>query len=376
MKNLIYLCLLLFANSIYGGTCNGNYTFSYGTYINCTYWFLPSVPGSPTIDHITFRVSSTGTYAASCDTARKQISSDTFGFRFCFSGNHDVTMDITFSGGSTCTVTQTINVTCTGADVCNPDPARSEPITNPTVEVTYLSPDTCNFNSVNTVNGCMSSQIGGGSSNYFIACGWQWAIRVPPSSAACHKFTYYVQYDSITSCGNYTCVQRAFDTTVICIRAYIDQTIYIVATSSSCCLPTGYQRGYYWTPTPAGGVYTTIDDPTPTVSTLCSAYRHCNDYTYCVQSPQTMNQTSGWPGSCFTGGGRTEQRYFIQSDDNFTKEQEVIIYTIQGIEVFRGKWRFGDSSNLYLNWPSGIGSGLYLVKFQDAKKGLKKLYKF
>ncbi|MBK8483620.1 MAG: T9SS type A sorting domain-containing protein [Saprospiraceae bacterium] len=91
-----------------------------------------------------------------------------------------------------------------------------------------------------------------------------------------------------------------------------------------------------------------------------------------------MNRTSGWPGTtCFWAGNKTEQRDNLKAVEHFNIEQNIVIYNIQGKEVFKGRWIFGDPSNLYLNWPDHITSGLYFIKFQHStEKSLVKLYKF
>ncbi|MBK8449264.1 MAG: T9SS type A sorting domain-containing protein [Saprospiraceae bacterium] len=375
MKLITFFVLIIFTQSMYGqSACSAQYDFTMvGDSNTCVYTFTPNTfPGSPSVCSIDWVIGSTGTYGLACDPG--PMTANPLTYSFCFDGYYNITMNVRFCSGAYCYVTKVLYVRCLGATKCDPDPNRITSIPDPKVEITYIEPDTCNFSSGSPVSGCMS--YGNGMNGYYISCGWKWAIRVHPSS--CNFFTYYVQYDSIRSCGNYSCVTRSLDTNIICIKAYIDRPIYIVATAFGCCIPAGYQRGYIWTPSPDGGVYTIIDDPDPIVSVYCSAYRHCTNYTYCTENPQTMNQTSGWPGTtCFWAGNKTEQRDNLKAVEHFNIEQNIVIYNIQGKEVFKGRWIFGDPSNLYLNWPDHITSGLYFIKFQHStEKSLVKLYKF
>ncbi len=373
MKLLFFLFALFIVNVLHSQSPCPADTFDFtitGDSTTCVYTFTPDT----TLTHkhicsISWEIKSHGTYGVACDP--DQIVADPLTYSFCFDGYYDVTMFVHFCDGSVCYVTHTIYIRCLGATTCDPDSDRITSIPNPFVEITYLQPDTCDFNSNRTVPGCMFSAKGSGF--YYIACGWKWAIRVPPGN--CNDFIYYVQYDSITSCGNYTCTTRYLDTNIICIDAYIGRTIYIVATANSCCLPIGYQRGYYWTPVPNCSCYnsgctcyTTIVDPTPTVSTYCSAYRHCDDYTYCATNPIEMDKTTGWPIThCFGNGKRIEQRDFTNSYKSLINDQEVTIYDINGIIVFKGKWTFLDLNSQGLKWPRQITNGIYFIKLESNK---------
>ncbi len=361
MKPLLFLFALFFVNLIYSQSpCSAQYDYTMaGDSNTCVYTITPVLPLShPSICSITWTIASHGTYGIACDPA--EMEADPLTYSFCFDGYYDVKMIIHFCSGQSCYVIHTVYVRCLGATTCDPDPDRITSIPNPYVTITYLQPDTCNYNSTNPVSGCMNKPNGTGG--YFVSCGWQWAIRVPPTN--CNYFEYYVQYDSIRGFGNYSCVTRyIIDSNFICINAYIDRPIYIVATAKNCCLPANYQRGYYWTPTPAQGLYNIIDDPTPTVSTDCSAYRHCDDYTYCPDNPIEMDQPSGWPATCFWGGSKIDERLKLNSNDLLIIEQDIRIYSIDGKELYRGKWKFGKSSDYILDWPTGIKSGLYMVNF-------------
>ncbi|MBK9109963.1 MAG: hypothetical protein IPM92_16740 [Saprospiraceae bacterium] len=363
---IILILFFLFKSGFAQSPCSIQYTFTVsGDSTTCQYTFTPNIP-TQGVCSITWDIESSGYYGIPCDPSN--ITANPLTYNFCFGGNYKVTMWVHFCNGQSCYVSQTVYIGCVDADKCDPDPDRVDDISNPKVEVTYISPDTCNFNSVQTVTGCMFSATPGG--NYYISCGWRWALRVHPTS--CNYWTYYVQYDSIRSCGNYSCIRRTLDTNVLCIKAYIDRPIYIVATANSCCLPAGYQRGLYWTPTPASGNYNPIGDPTPTVSTLCTAYRNCPNYTYCIENPQDLNQTSGWPATCFSGGGFSEQRLSKIDASQFAKQQHVEIYNLQGGKLFDGLWKFtAHPSAGNVVFPGTIKSGIYFVNFVDLQTSVK-----
>jgi hypothetical protein len=370
MKHIFLFALVLFLEYVSSQSpCPSTLDFTNtGNSTTCEYVFTPDTTNTPKhICSISWTIYSYGNYGVACDPG--EITANPLTYTFCFTGFYQVTMYVHFCDGSSCYVSKTVQVGCAGGVVCDPDPERDSIIPDPKVEITYLEPDTCDFNSISPVSGCMYSS--NPNNRYYISCGWKWAIRVPPGN--CNLFKYYVQYDSIRACGYYSCVRRNLDTNLICIKAYIDRPIYIVATAESCCLPEGYQRGYYWTPTPSAGVYNTISDPDPTVSTYCSAYRKCPNYTYCMTNPITMNQASGWPATCLWGGSQLEQRNVIVSETELNELKQIIIYTSDGKEIFRGKWKFGDPSSLHLNWPSHIRQGLYFVKYPG--KGPIKLFK-
>jgi hypothetical protein len=370
MKLYILLFSLLIVNSIHSqGPCGVTYDWSVtGSATTCTDTFYPSIPVSPAVCNITWIISSSGDYGVACDLT--EFDTDTLIYRFCFDGYFVITMRVYFCGGGYCDVTKTVYISCLEGDECDPDPERASTPADPSVEITYIKSETCAVRQL-PVSGCMSVSAGGG--NLYISCGWKWALRVPPNIYDCHAWTFYVQYEKINSCGSHSCDLIYLDTSITCIDAYIDQTIYVVATANSCCLPDGYQRGKHWTPTSSAGVYNTISDPNPTVSTLCTAYRDCPSYTYCVSNPITLDETSGWPATCFGGGSKVEQRIKIKLNNDLSREQDIVIYNVQGIEVFNGKWKFGDPSQLHLNWPKQIESGLYLISFEG--KRLLKLFK-
>lgn len=369
MKKLLLLFVILYVNLVYSQSpCGVGYSFNTYSHANCIYKFVPVVPPGVTIDSFYWRASVSGT--ACHDYIKTILSTDTAFYTFCFYGNHDVTMIVFINGGSPCYVTQTINVTCSGALFCNPDPGNDS-IPDPVVEITYIKPDTCAVQGSPKPN-CMSRWNG---SQYNISCGWKWAIRIPPSSYNCEIFSYWLQYIDATSCDSVCTYLTLTPGVTYCIITKINESVYIVADGNHCCMPTGYQRGFIFTPTPSGSL-SNITHPSTTYG-ICGANR-CPTSGSCTENQQTMNLTSGWPGShCFKGGG-TKLEYRDQRilEDNANIEQGVTIYNTQGIAVFKGNWKFGNPNNLTLNWPNNLGIGLYLIEFENSKGRVAKLLKF
>ncbi len=392
MKLLLFLFALLFIanHSIYSqGACGAGYGFNVSN-SGCSYTFTPFFPRPhPCIAYLRWGFASTGTYGRTCTDG---FVTDTFGlssYEFCFYGDQDVYMYIKFCDSSTCYVVHTVSpsyTTCYPALFCNPDPGNDS-IPDPQVEITYIQPDTsCGIKSDAGWHGCMSVTGGGG---YYTACSWEWAIRIVPSSTNCEYFTYWMQYIdghiSGQGCDSNCHYMVLTPGVVYCIVARIRQTIVIVAEGNHCCLPDGYRRGFIWTPEPDE---LSITYPIPgwnwgVCTNRCKNYESCNEYT------QTMDQTDLPVTHCFTGGKNktsalsgkkllnTDQINFRILGENAFIGQHVSIYNLDGVEVFKGIWKFGDPSDFYLKWPNNLGTGLYFVKFQNsAGKGYTKLYKF
>ncbi|MBK8483619.1 MAG: hypothetical protein IPL31_04540 [Saprospiraceae bacterium] len=63
----------------------------------------------------------------------------------CFDGYYNITMNVRFCSGAYCYVPK-CSMRCLGATKCDPDPNRITSIPDPKVEITYIEPDTCDFN--------------------------------------------------------------------------------------------------------------------------------------------------------------------------------------------------------------------------------------
>jgi hypothetical protein len=206
-----------------------------------------------------------------------------------------------------------------------------------------------------------------------IACGWKWAIRIVPSSYNCEMFSYSMKYidpgSGSNNCGSTCTIISLTPGTEYCINAKQDEDIIIKAVANVCCLPAGYERNYTFTPTRTAS---SIGHPNTTYG-QCMAYR-CPLSGSCSEDQVALNSAGPITLSCFTGKQDPQQRDKSDKGNNVNIEQDIIIYNIQGIEVFRGKWKFGDITNYQLNWPIRIGQGLYLVKFQNSES-IFKLFK-
>jgi len=384
----------LFANLIYSqATCGGGYNFtSSSTVTPCTYTFVPVLPiGHPCITNVTWTINSPGTYGSECD---RRIT-DTLGltYQFCFYGNHVIKMFIRFCDNSVCVVSQTINISCTGAVFCNPDPGNDS-IPDPTVEITYIDPESnCGVLS-SPKAGCMYESCG--LNCYIVACGWHWAIRIPESEYNCDLFTFRLEYIDVDDCddGTVTCVDL-IPGTIYCIFAKLDEDIIIEAIGNSCCMPANYHRAFIWHPVPCGGGgLAGIRDPCPGWD---FGNGDCNDRCTpaeepCTEDVQQISQSTGIPSpSCLTGGKNKKHSALSGKKDifgnfnikdggiytleeNFDLNSYVSIMNIHGIEIYNGIWQFGSLKTP--NWPNNMESGLYFVKFKNSSGNqLRKFFK-
>jgi hypothetical protein len=382
LKALSFFLAFLFANSIYsqGTPCGLGYSITVAYVNNCNYTFTPSLPGgAPAVDWYHWTIGSPGSYGITCDTFATSAGAPTLNYSFCFSGNQVVTLFINFQNGTTCYVQTTVNVTCTSGIGCDPD-VQSASIPDPLVEITYVGPDyTCGNMAGSGWHGsaCMYQAAGGGGFDY--ACGWKWNVRIVPSTANCEYFLYHMQYIESSGGPGGNCDSSCRYITLTpgtdyCISAKIRESIVIWADGAHCCIPASYQTGYIWTPTPNCGQPGTICGPTGIVG-VCGNSR-CPLRGNCTENQTAMNNTSLPLTHCFTGPKRTEQRISSILNENANIEQFVLIYNVQGDVVYKGKWKFGEASMAFLNWPSGIPFGLYFVRFQNSKDGvLSKLFK-
>ncbi len=378
-KILLFLLLGLRLNS--QAVCGLGYDFNYSTTAGgCDYTFTPVIPGgAPSIAWFEWIISSTGTYGVECD----QLDGNPLYYTFCFYGYHKVTMIIHFTSGLPCKVEKTIYVTCSNALLCNPDPSNNS-IPDPTVEITYIDPESnCGILSL-PKQGCMYATCTGG---FCIACGWHWAIKIPETEYNCELFTYRLEYVDVDDCdnGTLTCINLT-PGTVYCIFAKLDEDIIIVADGNHCCLPANYQRAFIWHPEPCNS--------SPGIWDPCPGY----DYGECIyrctplesnnpcdeSSPLTMSQSTSIPSlSCFRSKNDNKSYLYTKTknsthwnisnnyltlQENSNKNQEVIIYNVHGQLVFQGEWNFGNSNGFNLNWPEKLEFGCYFVKFPNSDK--------
>lgn len=390
MKPLLFLFALFFIanHSIYSqGACGAGYGFNVSN-SGCSYTFTPFFPRPhPCIAYLRWGFASTGTYGRTCTDG---FVTDTFGlssYEFCFYGDQDVYMYIKFCDSSTCYVVHTVSpsyTTCYPALFCNPDPGNDS-IPDPLVEITYIRPDTsCGVKAGEGWHACMYNTNNSGG--FWTACAWQWAIRIVPTTYRCEYFTYWIQYIKFDGCDSICHYFVLTPGETYCIIARIRETIVIVAEGNQCCFPDGYRRGFMWTPEPST---VGITYPVPGWNWgVCT--NRCHEYESCNENQEIMDQTDLPVTHCVTLTGGNNKTYLsgkrnidVESNnfrilgENAYIEQQLEIYDLQGRITFKGKWKFGDPSQLFLNWPSGFKEGIYFVKFQNSfNKGYTKLFKF